>query len=63
MLATGGSTHTSRSCPRSTPRARTWSKRPMVREAIELVLENRRERGEPIPATGWALVEPVEIAA
>jgi predicted RNase H-like HicB family nuclease len=35
----------------------------MVREAIELVLEDRRERGEEIPATGWALVEPVEIAA
>ena len=37
--------------------------RVMVREAIELVLEDRRERGEAIPATGWALVEPVEIAA
>lgn len=37
--------------------------RVMAREAIELVLEDRRERGEPIPATGWALVEPVEIAA
>ncbi len=35
----------------------------MVREAIDLVLEDRRERGEPIPATGWALVESVEIAA
>ncbi len=34
-----------------------------VREAIELVLEDRRERGEAIPVTGWALVEPVEIAA
>ncbi len=37
--------------------------RVMVREAIELVLEDRRERGESIPATGWALVESVEIAA
>ena len=37
--------------------------RVMVREAIELVLEDRRERGEAIPATGWAIVEPVEIAA
>jgi predicted RNase H-like HicB family nuclease len=37
--------------------------RAMVREAIELVLEDRRELGEPIPETGWALVEPVEIAA
>ena len=37
--------------------------RSMVREAVELVLEDRRERGEPIPATGWALVEPVEITA
>lgn len=37
--------------------------RAMVREAIELVLEERSARGEPIPPTGWALVEPVEIAA
>jgi antitoxin HicB len=37
--------------------------REMVRDAVELVLEERRERGEPIPATGWALVEPLEIAA
>lgn len=37
--------------------------RVMVRDAIELVLEERRARGESIPATGWALVEPVEIAA
>jgi len=37
--------------------------RVMVRDAIELVLEERRARGESIPETGWALVEPVEIAA
>ncbi len=37
--------------------------RAMVRDALELVLEERRTRGESIPATGWALVEPVEIAA
>ena len=37
--------------------------RVMVREAIELVLQDRRDRGEAIPATGWALVESVEIAA
>ncbi len=37
--------------------------REMVRDAIELVLEERRERGEVIPPTGWALVEAVEIAA
>jgi predicted RNase H-like HicB family nuclease len=35
----------------------------IVRDAIELVLEERRTRGESIPETGWALVEPVEIAA
>lgn len=29
--------------------------RAMVRDAIELVLEERRERGETIPPTGWAL--------
>jgi predicted RNase H-like HicB family nuclease len=37
--------------------------REMVRDAIELVLEERRARGEPIPAPGWAIVERVEIAA
>ena len=37
--------------------------RATVREAIGLVPEERRARGEPIPQTGWALVEAVEIAA
>ena len=37
--------------------------REMVREAIMLVLDDRRARGESIPDTGWALVERVEIAA
>lgn len=37
--------------------------REMVRDAIALVLEDRRERGEPIPDQGWALVEPVEVVA
>jgi hypothetical protein len=35
----------------------------MVRDAIALVLDERRVRGEAIPSTGWALVESVEIAA
>jgi predicted RNase H-like HicB family nuclease len=37
--------------------------REMVRDAIELVLDERQARGETIPSTGWALVESVEIAA
>lgn len=37
--------------------------RAMVREAIEVVLADRRDRGEAIPKTGWAVVEHVEIAA
>ena len=37
--------------------------RDMVRNAIAVVLEERRARGEEIPPTGWALVESVEIAA
>jgi predicted RNase H-like HicB family nuclease len=37
--------------------------REMVRDAIALVLDERRARGESIPPTGWALVESVEIAA
>lgn len=36
--------------------------REMLRDAIALVLDERGARGEPIPETGWALVEPVEIA-
>jgi predicted RNase H-like HicB family nuclease len=37
--------------------------RAMIRDAIDLVLQERRARSESIPTTGWALVEPVEIAA
>jgi predicted RNase H-like HicB family nuclease len=37
--------------------------RAMVKDAIALVLQERRERGEVIPQTGWAMVEAVEIAA
>jgi predicted RNase H-like HicB family nuclease len=37
--------------------------RAMVKDAIALVLQERRERGEGIPQAGWALVESVEIAA
>ena len=37
--------------------------RAMVLDAITMVLDERRARGEPIPAPGWALVESVEIAA
>lgn len=37
--------------------------REMVRDAIALVLDERRGWGEAIPAKGWAMVESVEIAA
>lgn len=37
--------------------------REMVRDAIELVLEDRRARNEMIPPAGWAPVESVEVAA
>jgi predicted RNase H-like HicB family nuclease len=37
--------------------------REMVRDAIELVLEERRERDEAIFQTGRAIVEAVDIAA
>jgi predicted RNase H-like HicB family nuclease len=37
--------------------------RAMVKDAITLVLDERRARGEAIPSMGWALVEAVEIAA
>jgi predicted RNase H-like HicB family nuclease len=37
--------------------------RAMAKDAIALVLDEWRARGEAIPQTGWALVEAVEIAA
>ena len=36
--------------------------REMVRDAIELVIADRRDRGEAIPPTAWAMVESVEVA-
>lgn len=35
----------------------------MVLDAIAMVLDERRARGELIPEPGWALVESVEIPA
>jgi predicted RNase H-like HicB family nuclease len=35
--------------------------REMVRDAISQALELRRERGEPIPAEGWAATELVQL--
>jgi predicted RNase H-like HicB family nuclease len=37
--------------------------RAMVEDAIQLVIADRRERGEPIPETGWALAETIDVAA
>lgn len=37
--------------------------RSMVLDAISMVLDERRARGESTPEPGWALVESVEIAA
>lgn len=37
--------------------------RAIVKDAITLVLDERRARGEAIPSMGWALVEAGEIAA
>jgi predicted RNase H-like HicB family nuclease len=34
-----------------------------IRDAIALVLDEPRNRGESIPPTGWALVESVDVAA
>jgi len=36
--------------------------RAMVRDAIDQALALRRERGEPIPAEGWAATELVEVS-
>ena len=43
--------------------AAMWLLAAMVLDAITVVLDERRSRGELIPAPGWALVESVEIAA
>ncbi len=50
------------------PEVRTQSEnldqaRHTIRDAIALVLEEPRNRGESIPPTGWALVESVDVAA
>jgi len=37
--------------------------RQMALDAIQLVLDERSARGDEPPVTGWAIVEPVEIAA
>jgi predicted RNase H-like HicB family nuclease len=37
--------------------------REMVRDAIAVALDLRRKRGKPIPATGVALTEQVEVPA
>lgn len=36
--------------------------REMVRSAIGQALDLRRDRGEPIPAEGWAAIELVEVS-
>jgi len=35
----------------------------MVRDTIDLVIADRRDRGEAIPPTAWATVESVEVTA
>jgi predicted RNase H-like HicB family nuclease len=37
--------------------------REMVRDAIAMVLDERRERGEPIPPTGWVAGSSFEASA
>ena len=37
--------------------------RAMVEDAIQLVVADRRERGEPIPETGWAIAEQIDVTA
>jgi predicted RNase H-like HicB family nuclease len=37
--------------------------RAMVADAIQLVVSDRRERGEPIPETGWAIAEQIDVSA
>lgn len=37
--------------------------RTMVEDAIQLVIADRLERGEPIPETGWAVTETIDVHA
>ena len=37
--------------------------RVMLEEAIRLVITDRQERGEPIPETGWAITETIDVSA
>jgi predicted RNase H-like HicB family nuclease len=37
--------------------------REMVADAIQLVIADRRERGEPIPEPGWAITEQIDVSA
>ena len=37
--------------------------RTMAQDAIQLVIADRRERGEPLPETGWALTEQIDVSA
>lgn len=37
--------------------------RAMVADAIQLVVSDRRERGEAIPETGWAIAEQIDVSA
>lgn len=37
--------------------------RAMAEDAIQLVIADRRERGEPIPETGWAITEQIDVNA
>lgn len=37
--------------------------RAMVKDAVAVVLDERRARDEAIPTSDWALVEPLDIAA
>lgn len=35
----------------------------MLEDATQLVITDRRERGEPIPDTGWAITETIDVSA
>jgi predicted RNase H-like HicB family nuclease len=37
--------------------------RAMVEDAIKVVLADRRERGKPLPETGWAIAKPIDLTA
>jgi hypothetical protein len=45
------------------PRSRSTDRPASCSSGSQLVIADRREQGEPIPETGWAQAETIDVAA